>query len=728
MTNKTVVKTKLQKNWRTAVMLAGVSLPMITGVASISADDNTSQGASTADKNKGIDVAVDHSKLDDAVKQAQAAGVKVATKDPKVITSNSTDLEKNQKAIAEDYDSQIKAITAAVEKQKKADADYNDKKAKADQVKAANQAADDKYQKDTEQYKADEAQHQKDMTKYDDDLKKYEADTITHENEDGKTQSNTSDTDQAMKMDKTRPVDNSDVEGDIKPKQTFQDKPNFSKTAYDGGKIMSFGGQDYWGLGESTGVAVFSGHDIIGKTLTKTYKNSVTVGGRKANVIIALTPTKFTGTSDQKPSVAISNNLIDNFNIAHASYKFQLRFNWSDDGKELSLDELNGANKDSKLFFLGGSLTPHRSGKANEYIQTNDAKNAYIGNKSFISNIKGAPQDGITSYYAVAADKTGEATKAQHEQSKKSGKGADEDPENFAQMVGVTFGEFTTTQPTFYGGGVNTTNGEAADIDNNHFMNFDDVAFNPRPVKPTPPTKPVKPTPENVVEPEKPQSETATQQLTTLLDLPTPTKDVKADETNDANAKSIDKQEVKVGDKLTYALRADALPKDRTTDVTSLTYSDKLPVEVDYESATVTTKDGKTDLSKFVTFDFNKETHEFTAKVSEDYLKQINQAKNVVQELPIIMVHVKANKANATFKNQYNLLLNDGSYQSNEVANKTGDQPKAPEKPSTPETPKTPNTSYGEKPKGLLYASLAAVSLVVGLLIFWKPIKKWFNK
>lgn len=99
-----------------------------------------------------------------------------------------------------------------------------------------------------------------------------------------------------------------------------------------------------------------------------------------------------------------------------------------------------------------------------------------------------------------------------------------------------------------------------------------------------------------------------------------------------------------------------------------------------------------------------------------------------MQELPIIMVHVKANKANTTFKNQYNLLLNDGLYQSNEVANKTGDQPKAPEKPSTPETPKTPNTSYGEKPKGLLYASLAAVSLVVGLLVFWKPIKKWFNK
>ncbi|MFH0349241.1 hypothetical protein ACG92U_03090 [Leuconostoc citreum] len=257
------------------------------------------------------------------------------------------------------------------------------------------------------------------MTKYDDDLKKYEADTVTHQNTDGKTQSNTSDTDQAMKMDKTRPVDNSDVEGDIKPKQTFQDKPNFSKTAYDGGKIMSFDGQDYWGLGESTGVAVFSGHDIIGKTLTKTYKNSVTVGGRKANVTIALTPTKFTGTSDQKPSVAISNNLIDNFNIAHSSYKFQLRFNWSDDGKELSLDELNGANKDSKLFFLGGSLTPHRSGKANEYIQTNDAKNAFIGNKSFVSNIKGAPQDGISSYYAVAADKTAEATKAQDEQSKR---------------------------------------------------------------------------------------------------------------------------------------------------------------------------------------------------------------------------------------------------------------------------------------------------------------------
>ncbi|WP_349535456.1 cell surface protein [Leuconostoc citreum] len=714
--NQINIKTKLQKNWQTSIMLAGVVLPIASTAISTVHADNVKETNTTKADEQGINLDVNSQKLDEAAKKAADAGVKVDKKPDKFISTNSSDLEKNQKGISSDYDQQVSALEKAMNDQKKQDAEYQAKKDHADKVKKENADKEAKFKQDSDKY-------QKDDAKYQEDIKKYESETKTQQNADGKTQSNTSSADQSMDMDKSKPVDNSAVEGPIKAKQTFSDKPQYRQVTNKGEKAMIFGNHTFWGMGESTGATIYTGQDIIGKTFTKTYKKSLKVGGREADMTIAVTPTQATGKDE--PALAISNNLIDNFNIVHASYKFQISFRWNDDGKELTVDELNGANRDSKLLYLGGSLTPHYDGKGNEYIQTNDAKTAFIGDKSFIANIKGTPQKGIDSYYAVPFDKTKAAVAAQDAVNDQSGKHPDENPDNFAQLVGVTFGDFTTNKPTFYGGAVNTQTGEEADLPTNHFMNYDAVAFNKKPIKPVKPTPPQL---EPVDEHKKPDALTASYQKTSLLYTPTPTKDVKAGETSDANAKSIDKQQVKVGDKLTYSLGADDLPKDRKDDIKSLVYQDKLPAEIDYESASVTTKDGKKDLSKYVTFKFNKETREFTATVSEDYLKEINQAKNAVQQLPIIMLHVKANQANATFKNQYNLLLNKGSYKSNEVENKTTETPKSTDKPKDPEQRKTPNTSYGEKPKGLLYASIVTVVLLAVLGFFWKPIKKWFNK
>ena len=44
-----------------------------------------------------------------------------------------------------------------------------------------------------------------------------------------------------------------------------------------------------------------------------------------------------------------------------------------------------------------------------------------------------------------------------------------------------------------------------------------------------------------------------------------------------------------------------------------------------------------------------------------------------------------------------------------------------------PKAPETPNTGYGEKPKGGLYAAIAAISFSLMAAIFYKPIKKWLK-
>ncbi|MBZ5977871.1 hypothetical protein KII91_00755 [Leuconostoc gelidum subsp. gelidum] len=750
--NKTAhIKNKIKNNWQTGLMVAGSLIPMATGISPVFADDSAPKPVKVS--STGTKVKVDDAELQKAISRAKAAGVTVSGSKVTDKEVNQDNLIKTKETVSADYAKQADEILKVAKAQESVNNKYNQEKGQYQKNKAIYDTAKAKYDKDKSifdkakiQYDTDKkaydtaktqydkdkaaydiakaqydkdkatydsaksqfdkdkvaydkakAQYDKDLVQYNDAIKIYNSKTLTQNNSDGKEQSNTSDSDQAMVMDKSKTVDNTPVEsGNRKPEVAITAKPTYSSEV-DGfdQKIVEYNGVRFYGMSDSTGVAIYYGNDIIGKTFTKTYKNSAKVGNRSVDITVATTPTKFTGGSNDKPGLAISNNLIDNFNIVNASYKFQMSFKWHDTGKDLVTDELNGKGTQSKVFFLGGSLTPHNSGHSNEYIQTNDAKSVFIGDKSFVKNIKGSPQNDITSFYAVSFDKTSAAQNAQWAESQSSGKGPDNNPADFAQMVGVTFGDFTTNKPTFYGGGVDTQGGQSADVGNNHFMNYDAVAFNPRPDKPTEPKAPIEPKaptepktpiapkapinpqaptePKAPIAPVKPKDLTANYQLTDLYMQPTAHKDIDLGTNAGDKAGSDNDKVMNKGEKLTYSLKATDLPANRTDAIKTVKYVDALPKEVDYNSAKVFSSDGKTELTKSFDVNYDKKTHTVTVTAKSDFLAEINKDKSKNYVMPIVDIYATTNKSHAKIDNTFSYFLDDVKTQSNTTHNTTPD-------------------------------------------------------
>ncbi|MCK8605719.1 LPXTG cell wall anchor domain-containing protein [Leuconostoc citreum] len=701
--NQITIKTKLQKNWRTSVMLAGIILPLAsTCLETVHADDTKPSSQEKKDENQGVNVSVDHQALDEAVKKAKTAGVVVKQSETKFVISKQSDLEKNQKELADSYQAQISKLKATTEQQEKNNEAQKNDKAKWVKEQAEIKRINAEHQKEEENYQRLKAAYDKSL-----------ADQKANTSKDGYA---TTPLVQALQLkaeghakvsvesknNLTYSVNGkSQTTPAINPKSDFRSNPN-------SGKNSSGEQVEFYETGLSKGESVSISYDNLANS---------SYNGRKIAKLVR-TLSYVSNGSDDRIGMAIANDPTVGFWYigGHAnsgsfvrSVKVSDKY-YYEDGSEV---KING--DDAKI--SAGSLNNYYGGTDHEHIERVQPENA-----TFVPVNGSSITDNNGIYFANKDNSTGD----------NNGPKADDWDKNTAKNRYIGAGIYSlnkdTTSIEYTASTVESANDGGK---KNKTTWFTQSTTLPVETALMPPKKPIEPDTPKTTEPELKQ-ESAEFNLSELVVPINPVKDVKAGDTNDANAKSIDKQEVKVGDKLTYSLSASDLPKGRTTDLTPLAYRDKLPVEVDYESATVTTKDGKKDLSKFVTFEYNKETHEFTAKVNDDYLKEINQAKNVVQELPIIMVHVKANKANATFRNQYTLLLNNGSYDSNEVENKTGDAPKVPEKPKQPlksEAPKTtPNTSYGEKPKGLLYVSLAAVGLLGGLAIFWKPIKKWWRQ
>ncbi|WP_273755187.1 LPXTG cell wall anchor domain-containing protein, partial [Leuconostoc mesenteroides] len=180
-----------------------------------------------------------------------------------------------------------------------------------------------------------------------------------------------------------------------------------------------------------------------------------------------------------------------------------------------------------------------------------------------------------------------------------------------------------------------------------------------------------------------------------------PKKDVESGEAKGDSDKSIDGDEIKKGQEITYALTVNDLPANRASDLKTFKYVDTLPKEVDYKSAKVYSKDGKTDLTKYFKISYDEETRVLTAEANADFLKLANADKTKAFALPVVDVYVTANKDNATIKNTYNIWENGSKTESNTVENKT---------PGVTPTP-TPNTSYVEAPKGGLYGAIATIAL-----------------
>ncbi|MEO3698188.1 LPXTG cell wall anchor domain-containing protein, partial [Leuconostoc falkenbergense] len=197
-----------------------------------------------------------------------------------------------------------------------------------------------------------------------------------------------------------------------------------------------------------------------------------------------------------------------------------------------------------------------------------------------------------------------------------------------------------------------------------------------------------------------------------------PKKDVESGDVKGDSDKSIDGDEIKKGQEITYALTVNDLPANHASDLKTFKYVDTLPKEVDYKSAKVYSKDGKTDLTKYFKISYDEETRVLTAEANADFFKLANADKTKAFALPVVDVYVTANKDNATIKNTYDIWENGSKTESNTVENKT---------PGVTPTP-TPNTSYVEAPKGGLYGAIATIALAGAAFGFRKPIKKWFHK
>ena len=123
----------LQK--KTAVTLAslaglGALSTTLTSVASADKVVNTR----TTNRTGALDIAVDHSALDDAIRLATAQGIQVTREDTKTFTGNATDVEKYRKEAEDYYAERAASIKAAAEKYKADLATYEQNKNKSEEV------------------------------------------------------------------------------------------------------------------------------------------------------------------------------------------------------------------------------------------------------------------------------------------------------------------------------------------------------------------------------------------------------------------------------------------------------------------------------------------------------------------------------------------------------------------------------------------------------------------
>ena len=95
---------------------------------------DTVVNARTTNRTGALDISVDHSALDDAVRLATAQGIQVTRDDTRVRTGNATEAEKYRKEATDYYKERTSAIKAAIEKYKADLATYEQNKNKSEEA------------------------------------------------------------------------------------------------------------------------------------------------------------------------------------------------------------------------------------------------------------------------------------------------------------------------------------------------------------------------------------------------------------------------------------------------------------------------------------------------------------------------------------------------------------------------------------------------------------------
>ncbi|MDC2817306.1 hypothetical protein PO181_09990 [Leuconostoc suionicum] len=627
------IKHKLRNHIFEGAALATILIPMASPIVAHAADNIDNQ-ATSSNAAKGTDVSVDHSELTQTVKDAEAAGVTVTQNDTKTKVISASDLEKETANLKASYKSQNSKIQSILAQQK---------------------SANEKYDKEDAQYKTDLAQWEKNEAKYKTDKATYDAAIAKHANE----------TPLASK-------DGINVYGDYNEagKGSLAYYKNF-ETVIDSSKVNDYAQVSNLGWQSDSKVEAVGNTTVLNsndqnfnvpssdmylvKNFSKGQQIKITdvgtdsVTGKKLNAVITFTDDVTKSGSDDY-YLAVGKQNMDGQSNDSIRFEFlnttgvrtKICYQYADTGKAANL------------------VTSFAVGDTDFYqgFQTNYSNIAALNpNKSGLTEDKTA-DDGLKGYYNP------------------SGAGLDgfnDTPQGTTGLIG-TGSEFTWNFYDVYSrdghaklstGNDITKAGSLVNAWANGGIQYNLFGSSAAMNTVTPPVEPTKPT-----APKK-TTLTADYTLTDFIVTPNVTKDVELGSIKGDTGSSADGQKVTKGQKLTYPLSASDLPANRTKDTSSIVYEDTLPKEVDYQSAAAFTKDGKTDLSKYLTFNYDEKTRKFTAKVSDEYLKEINSAKNIATSLPVINLYVTANQDSSSIKNQYNYILDDSSFKSNEVVNTT---------------------------------------------------------
>ncbi|MET3356720.1 UNVERIFIED_ORG: adhesin isopeptide-forming family sspB-C2 type protein [Leuconostoc holzapfelii] len=195
----------------------------------------------------------------------------------------------------------------------------------------------------------------------------------------------------------------------------------------------------------------------------------------------------------------------------------------------------------------------------------------------------------------------------------------------------------------------------------------------------------------------------------------------------DGAGKDINNQDVKPGAHMNYQLTWDLTDlKDAviSDDILGkgLSFSDdydetKLNVTAETKTTfTIIDTETTKSVASEVTVSWDEQAGKWTVKANDAqaFLKAHAGHKLAIAFHPVVKDDATGELINTAVQNDFGQ-----DYQTNTVKNNIT---------PNPEAPKTPNTSYGEKPKGGLYAAIASILLIVGGVVFRKPIAKWLHK
>lgn len=703
-----------------AALMVGTTVvsPFTTAHAETNDDSNGKNDPKTEDsKAQGFNVDVGNKKLEEAVKNAKDAGVKVTKKEDVSKTVSTKDADKTKKEMEEDIDKQIKDLedkTKQAKDQSKSDdskkKDYESKKAAYDKKYA-------QYKKDLDAYNKEKKQYEKDMKKHDEEVK-----TIKEEN------------DKAKKDYENRVNKEKDI---IKKASNNPSQPSYvsgaSKRYTKSGSWTNLKGQT---LDKDIHVAAtgdVNSYDDLqnGKFAIHAYSDSNKI--KNSNIIqrVSWGNTKPTGPSSlvkgdkitedaHKKVPGYTKDMYDTsgknnkqgkttqlwsvkpgqwvtipkaIHLADGTTKdLKVKFDKNTAGKNLRYggDWVTFWNEGGAINYYDGSAdlgdTPPKD-KITATYKVSDKSNSskkYLWTGSILDIDAGQQLEMNGSDYSILAmggglhaDSNVKTIKSDNNLGKTWGKNHNEanflDGTKSVPDGTIVFARYANEiSHSLANTGVQKStlvaNGDFGSKVNTNIAEYPKLKkIPPKPKEPgNPPKKPVAPTP-----PESSKDIKTEYHLNNLKVTPSNHKDVENGVTKIDTDKSIDTKEVNVGDTITYPLDNSALPANRTDDVKSYKVYDEVPKEVQPNEEEIK-KNIDTKL-----WDVKVDGQKVTFSATKDLLSDMNKDKSKafkINDLPIVGTVVKA--TDKPFENEFTTTIgtdgdHDMTVKSNKVKNKT---------------------------------------------------------